>query len=46
MGMRHGPEVIESEAGIAEFDPSDHALVWSINGGAHRRPCAGGMCLA
>jgi malonate decarboxylase beta subunit len=31
-----GPEVIESEAGVAEFDSSDHALVWSINGGAHR----------
>jgi malonate decarboxylase beta subunit len=32
----NGPEVIESEAGVAEFDSSDHALVWSINGGAHR----------
>jgi malonate decarboxylase beta subunit len=32
----NGPEVIESEAGIAEFDSSDHALVWSVNGGRHR----------
>ncbi|MGI8329763.1 biotin-independent malonate decarboxylase subunit beta [Actinomadura scrupuli] len=31
-----GPEVIESEAGIAEFDASDHPLIWSIDGGAQR----------
>lgn len=32
----NGPEVIESEGGIAEFDASDRALVWSIDGGAQR----------
>ncbi|GIH23309.1 hypothetical protein Aph01nite_16190 [Acrocarpospora phusangensis] len=32
----NGPEVIESEAGVAEFDASDHALVWSIDGGRQR----------
>ncbi|GLW11305.1 hypothetical protein Misp01_64330 [Microtetraspora sp. NBRC 13810] len=31
-----GPQVIESEAGVAEFDASDHALIWSIDGGAQR----------
>jgi malonate decarboxylase beta subunit len=31
-----GPEVIESEAGVAEFDASDRTLIWSINGGAQR----------
>ncbi|MEV5895075.1 biotin-independent malonate decarboxylase subunit beta [Nonomuraea fuscirosea] len=31
-----GPEVIESEAGIAEFDASDHPLIWSIDGGTQR----------
>ena len=31
-----GPEVIESEAGIAEFDASDHTLIWSIDGGTQR----------
>lgn len=32
----NGPEVIESEGGIAEFDSADHALVWSIDGGVQR----------
>ncbi|WP_271178660.1 biotin-independent malonate decarboxylase subunit beta [Leifsonia poae] len=32
----NGPEVIESEAGIQEFDSTDRALVWSIDGGAQR----------
>ena len=32
----NGPEVIESEAGVAEFDASDRALVWSVDGGAQR----------
>ncbi len=32
----NGPEVIESEAGVAEFDSSDRALVWSVDGGAQR----------
>ena len=31
-----GPEVIEQESGIEEFDSSDHALVWAINGGEQR----------
>ncbi|MFC4529177.1 biotin-independent malonate decarboxylase subunit beta [Sphaerisporangium dianthi] len=31
-----GPEVIESEAGVAEFDASDHPLIWSIDGGTQR----------
>ncbi|MFC6083077.1 biotin-independent malonate decarboxylase subunit beta [Sphaerisporangium aureirubrum] len=31
-----GPEVIESEAGVAEFDASDHPLIWSIDGGRQR----------
>ncbi|GAA0423707.1 hypothetical protein GCM10010160_59200 [Acrocarpospora corrugata] len=31
-----GPQVIESEAGVAEFDASDHPLIWSIDGGAQR----------
>jgi malonate decarboxylase beta subunit len=32
----NGPEVIEQEAGIAEFDSSDRGLVWAIDGGEHR----------
>jgi malonate decarboxylase beta subunit len=32
----NGPEVIEQESGIEEFDSSDHALVWAINGGEQR----------
>jgi malonate decarboxylase beta subunit len=32
----NGAQVIESEAGIAEFDSSDHALIWSVNGPAQR----------
>jgi malonate decarboxylase beta subunit len=32
----NGPEVIESEAGVAEFDSSDRALVWSVSGGKQR----------
>jgi malonate decarboxylase beta subunit len=32
----NGPEVIESEGGIQEFDSADHALVWSIDGGVQR----------
>lgn len=35
-----GPEVIESEAGVAEFDASDHALIWSIDGGTQRTETA------
>ena len=35
LGM-NGPEVIEQESGIEEFDASDRALVWAINGGEQR----------
>ncbi len=35
LGM-NGPEVIEQEAGIDEFDASDRALIWSIDGGEQR----------
>ncbi|GAA1001250.1 hypothetical protein GCM10009555_105550 [Acrocarpospora macrocephala] len=31
-----GPQVIESEAGVAEFDASDHTMIWSIDGGTQR----------
>ncbi|MFC7109209.1 biotin-independent malonate decarboxylase subunit beta [Nonomuraea rubra] len=31
-----GPAVIESEAGVAELDASDHPLIWSITGGEQR----------
>jgi malonate decarboxylase beta subunit len=32
----NGPEVIEQESGIDEFDSSDKALIWAINGGEQR----------
>jgi malonate decarboxylase beta subunit len=32
----NGPEVIEQEAGIAELDASDRALIWSLIGGEQR----------
>ncbi|GAA4577085.1 biotin-independent malonate decarboxylase subunit beta [Planotetraspora kaengkrachanensis] len=32
----NGPQVIESEAGVAEFDASDPTLIWAIDGGAQR----------
>ena len=32
----NGPEVIEQESGIDEFDSSDSALIWAIHGGAQR----------
>jgi malonate decarboxylase beta subunit len=31
-----GPEVIEQESGIDEFDASDRALIWAIHGGEQR----------
>src|SRR6218665_739820 len=31
-----GPEVIESQQGVEEFDASDRALVWRTMGGKHR----------
>jgi malonate decarboxylase beta subunit len=32
----NGPEVIEQESGIDEFDSSDRNLIWAINGGEQR----------
>jgi malonate decarboxylase beta subunit len=32
----NGPEVIEQEAGIAEFDSNDRQLIWSVSGGQQR----------
>jgi malonate decarboxylase beta subunit len=31
-----GPDVIETVAGVEEFDASDRALVWRVTGGKHR----------
>src|ERR1700720_3936611 len=35
LGM-NGPEVIEQESGIEEFDASDRGLIWAIHGGEQR----------
>ena len=35
LGM-NGPEVIEQEAGLAELDAADRALIWSLLGGEQR----------
>lgn len=35
MGL-NGPAVIEQEGGIDEFDSSDHALIWAVDGGEQR----------
>jgi malonate decarboxylase beta subunit len=32
----NGPEVIEEESGVEEFDASDRSLIWSIYGGQQR----------
>lgn len=32
----NGPEVIEQEAGVEEFDSRDRALIWAIDGGEQR----------
>ncbi|HEY9777150.1 MAG TPA: biotin-independent malonate decarboxylase subunit beta [Planktothrix sp.] len=32
----NGPEVIEQEGGVDEFDSSDRALIWAIDGGEQR----------
>jgi malonate decarboxylase beta subunit len=32
----NGAEVIEQESGVEEFDSSDRALIWAINGGEQR----------
>jgi malonate decarboxylase beta subunit len=31
-----GPDVIETVAGVEEFDAKDRALVWRVTGGKHR----------
>lgn len=36
-----GPEVIETNRGIEEFDSRDRALVWRTMGGKHRRLLSG-----
>jgi malonate decarboxylase beta subunit len=36
LGM-NGPEVIEQEAGLAELDAGDRALIWSLMGGEQRQ---------
>jgi malonate decarboxylase beta subunit len=35
LGM-NGPEVIQEENGVEEFDASDRALIWAIHGGEQR----------
>ena len=35
----NGPEVIEQEAGIEEFDAHDRQLTWSVDGGTKRYDC-------
>jgi malonate decarboxylase beta subunit len=37
----NGPEVIEQEAGVAEFDSHDRRLIWNVTGGYQR--CAAGL---
>ena len=37
----NGPEVIEQEAGIGEFDSHDRRLIWNVTGGYQR--CAAGL---
>jgi malonate decarboxylase beta subunit len=32
----NGPEVIEEQSGIEEFDSQDRQLIWSVNGGEQR----------
>ncbi len=36
-----GPEVIETNKGVEEFDSKDKALVWSVTGGRNRRLIGG-----
>jgi malonate decarboxylase beta subunit len=36
-----GPEVIETNRGVEEFDSRDHTLVWRTMGGKHRRLLGG-----
>lgn len=32
----NGPQVIEQEAGVAEFDSRDRAMIWGLTGGSQR----------
>jgi malonate decarboxylase beta subunit len=41
-----GPEVIETNRGVEEFDSRDHALVWRTMGGKHRRLIGGADAFA
>jgi malonate decarboxylase beta subunit len=41
-----GPEVIETNRGVEEFDSRDHALVWRTMGGKHRRLLGGAEVFA
>lgn len=41
-----GPEVIETNRGVEEFDSRDHALVWRTMGGKHRRLLGGAEIFA
>ncbi|MFP3759247.1 biotin-independent malonate decarboxylase subunit beta, partial [Cupriavidus sp. SIMBA_020] len=36
-----GPEVIETNRGVEEFDAKDRALIWRTMGGKHRRLIGG-----
>ncbi|MDT4902554.1 MAG: malonate decarboxylase beta subunit, partial [Pseudonocardiales bacterium] len=36
----NGPAVIEQEGGVGEFDSSDHALIWAVDGGEQRHATA------
>jgi malonate decarboxylase beta subunit len=41
-----GPEVIETNEGVEEFDSSNKALVWSVDGGKNRRLIGGADAFA
>ncbi len=41
-----GPEVIETNRGVEEFDSKDRALVWRTTGGKHRRLIGGAEVFA
>ena len=41
-----GPEVIETNRGVEEFDSKDRALVWRTMGGKHRRLIGGAEIFA
>jgi malonate decarboxylase beta subunit len=41
-----GPEVIETNRGVEEFDSKDRALVWRTMGGKHRRLIGGAQFFA